>query len=62
MLSLGSPLISIALVLTYKSIYVHKNAENNDFCCPGTLDTCMEISAKGIKSNSASVLTVPVQF
>ena len=38
---LGNPLISKALVLT-KHIHLHKSAENDDFWCSGTLDTCVD--------------------
>ena len=43
--SLGSLLISrahLALVLTYKSIHVHKSTKNDDFLHSGTLDTIMD--------------------
>ena len=41
MSSLGSPLIYIVLVLTYKSIHVHKSAQNDKFWHSGTSDIGM---------------------
>ena len=62
--SLGSTLIFKVLVST-KSLHVHKSTKNDDIWSSDTLDTCTDdqcYNSKAKWQNSVSVLTVTVQF